>query len=93
MENINTLPKRKGDQDKLEYCIEHYGKGYKYIDRIVDRTKGLKTCAGKCGKTLPNTLQYFHKNSQAKDGLHYRCKECRNNAKKEYYQKKLKKIK
>ena len=85
----NRLPKR-GDQDKLEYCKEHYGKGFQAIDREVDRAKGLKKCSGTCGEVLPNTLEFFHKNSQTKDGLHYNCKECRNDAKKIYYEQKLK---
>ena len=73
-----------------DYCKEHYGKGFKNIDRVVDRLKGKKRCGGECGKLLPNTLKHFHKNSQTKDGLHYNCKKCRNSAKRIYYEQKLK---
>lgn len=86
----NTLPKRK-NQSIEEYCKEHYAKGVKSIDRTIDRSKGLKRCGG-CGKMLPNSLKYFHKNSQTKDGLHYNCKGCRNKAKRIYYEQKLKKL-
>jgi len=30
-----------------------------------------------CGRSLPYTTEYFHKNGQQKWGLHVYCKECR----------------
>jgi DNA-directed RNA polymerase subunit RPC12/RpoP len=42
----------------------------------------LKKCS-KCKKELPK--DNFTKNSQTKDGLEYRCKECRNKQSKKYY--------
>ena len=85
----DTLPKRGVNQSIIDYCKVHYGKGHKRIDREVDRLKGKKRCT-MCGKLKPNNLKYFHKNSQTKDGLHYNCKKCRNNAKRDYYAEKLK---
>ena len=46
------------------------------MPKLLDRSRGLKACRV-CGKRLPNTTEYFHKNVQAKDGLHYDCKVCR----------------
>ena len=85
----NILPKRKG-QTKIEYCKDHYGKGFQYIDREVDRANGKKKC-GVCKKLITNTSQFFHRNPQTKDGLHYNCKKCRNDAKRAYYEQKFKK--
>lgn len=87
-----TLPKKKGDQSKVDYCKEHYGKGFPNIDRVVDRELGKKRC-GICEVLFDNTLAFYHKNPQTKDGLHYNCKVCRNDAKKAYYRDKLKNLK
>jgi len=43
-----------------------------------------KTCSN-CGKTLPATLEYFHKNKSGKYGLMARCKECRSLIRRERY--------
>jgi hypothetical protein len=37
----------------------------------------MKYCFG-CYTNKPNTLEYFHKSVQSKDGLSTRCKDCRN---------------
>lgn len=81
---------RKKDQDIIDYYKNNYGKGFPKIDREVDRLYGVKKC-GMCGKRMPNTKDFFHKNSQTKDNLHYNCRTCRNAAKRLYYQKNLKK--
>ncbi len=57
---------------------------YRNIDR--ERAQGMKTCRNPdCRKTFPNTPEYWHKNKQSKDGLHYDCKLCRNKKKNGYY--------
>lgn len=47
-----------------------------YIDRLSERRTGKKLCT-KCGRRYPNTAEYFDKNKQSSDGLHYYCKACR----------------
>ena len=44
-----------------------------------------KTCTGTCGRTLPVTPEYFHKDSRRTDGLITRCKQCVSQSKKEYH--------
>src|SRR5260221_3346101 len=41
-----------------------------------------KRCTGPCGRLLPATPEFFHR--QKKDHLHNQCKECRNKKEKEY---------
>lgn len=43
-----------------------------------------KTCSN-CGKTLPATTEYFHKNGNCKYGLNARCKTCRSVIRTERY--------
>lgn len=43
-----------------------------------------KTCTN-CGKTLPATTEYFHKNGNCQYGLNARCKECRSQIRRERY--------
>ena len=54
--------------------------------------KKYKVCS-KCGKTLPATLDYFHKHSECKYGLSSRCKECCKQNNKIRYENKKEKIK
>lgn len=42
-----------------------------------------KICT-KCGRELPATSEYFHKNKRTPDGLYYRCKKCKSEDDKEY---------
>lgn len=35
-----------------------------------------KCCTGPCGRWLPATSEFFHREKRAKDGLHSRCKMC-----------------
>lgn len=79
----------RSEEDRIEYYKINYGKGLKYIDREVDRTNGKKRCA-KCNKVYPNTLDYFHKDQQTKDKLHYYCKKCRNEVRRRYWEEKQK---
>ena len=37
-----------------------------------------KKCTGPCGRELPATTEFFHKNKKGKYGIHTECKECCN---------------
>src|SRR5690242_2953259 len=37
-----------------------------------------KTCVGPCGRTLPATAEFFHRDKNHKYGFASLCKECRN---------------
>ena len=53
----------------------------------------FKTCST-CGRELPATAEYFHRDSCNSTGFHCACKECRSNQGKEYYKRnKEKKLK
>lgn len=41
-----------------------------------DDNTPMKTCTGPCGRTLPTTIEFFHKNRGTKDGLLPKCKQC-----------------
>jgi hypothetical protein len=47
----------------------------------------LPKCCTKCGEEFPATPEYFHRNKSAHDGLHPRCKTCRNQDGLEYLSK------
>ena len=43
----------------------------------IKAKKGFKICS-KCGKELPATFEYYHKDSATKDGFYSSCKTCNN---------------
>lgn len=50
----------------------------------TDSTTQTKHCP-KCGRDLPATPEYFHRNKQAKSGLHTYCKECKTAHERNHY--------
>jgi len=55
------------------------------MDIIPQDSSPRKQCTGICGRFLPNTTEFFHRNG--KDKLYPQCKECRSKKGKAYYRK------
>ncbi len=67
-------------------------KEFSLIENIVFENIVKKTCR-KCKQSKPANLDYWHKDSDYKDGLKTTCKVCCNNVTEKYYRKKKNKKK
>lgn len=47
------------------------------MDSLSSSDSPLKHCTGPCGRDLPATPEFFHRDKRTPDKLTYQCKECR----------------
>ena len=59
-------------------CRECHNNRYKAKNNPVNTNSSILQRCTKCGKRLPATTEYFHKNKSGKYGLKTICKECNN---------------
>ena len=74
-----------GKYGLLTECKECFNKKNRARNNPVNTDPSILQRCTKCGKRLPATVEYFHKNKASKYGLMAICKECASRKNWEYY--------